>query len=77
MKKRFVADDGTVCKTREEELEINIRIERLFLPERIAQTFQFLHQMEMVEWFRANITHKIEYHRTFQFRLKGKLKGDE
>jgi len=68
-KKDYVAVDGTVYKTEEEMLEIDERVEKLFLIDKIHRVFQFLHSIETIEWLKANISHRNEPHRTIDFIL--------
>lgn len=51
----LVADDGTVCSTKEEMLEINKKVECAFLREKLWNAFGQFQYTEKSDWFRVNI----------------------
>ena len=75
MSEKYVADDGTVCQTKEQMLRINRKIEILLLPEKIRQVFNFLQSIEITEWLRANITKRGLPAKTFERLLEEAKRG--
>lgn len=54
----FIADDGTVCNTKEEMLEVNRRVDLAFLPDKLWRIFGQFQAMETHDWFYVNVLRK-------------------
>jgi len=67
---KYIADDGTVCKTEKQMLQINKRIDKLLLKDKLFQTFSFLQIRESNEWYYNNIAKRnVKGLRTMEYRL--------
>jgi len=58
MTPKFVADDGTVCESREEMEQINQRVDKLFLHQNIEKEFKPMKTMEEATWFILNVANR-------------------
>lgn len=55
---KWIADDGTVCESKEDMLRMNAAIEKLLLPDHINKVFGWWFAVESNGWFTANIARR-------------------